>query len=391
MKKISTRGGFTIVELLVVVVVIGILAAITIISYSGVQKKATASTLSAELSSAVRRIKLFQIDNDELPSSIDDCPNPTGENLCLKTVDDVSFAYSVDNAVSTKKFVLTATKGNLKYFITEDSEPKEYTQVTATGGTIADIGGFRIHTFTNGGTFNVTNGGYIEYLIVAGGGGGQTNVGNPTSTGGGGGGAGGYLMGIEEVSIANYPVVVGSGGTNAGDATAQGGDSSVFSKTAIGGGRSGSRWLPAVGGGSGGGSGYTDYATPGLGVAGQGFSGGASVGAYNFGGGGGGGAMGPGQSGSTVSGGSGGVGFNSSISGTSVGYCGGGGGAIGGSVAGNEGLATHGGGDGGSGVKSGSDAQPNTGGGGGGAPSTNYSTGISGSGGSGIVIIRYAI
>jgi type IV pilus assembly protein PilA len=45
-KKVST-SGFTIVELLIVIVVIGILAGITIIAYNGIQNRAkTASSLS---------------------------------------------------------------------------------------------------------------------------------------------------------------------------------------------------------------------------------------------------------------------------------------------------------------------------------------------------------
>jgi general secretion pathway protein G len=39
-KKMKNEKGFTIVELLIVIVVIGILAAIVIVAYNGVQNKA---------------------------------------------------------------------------------------------------------------------------------------------------------------------------------------------------------------------------------------------------------------------------------------------------------------------------------------------------------------
>ena len=45
-KKLS---GFTIVELLVVIVVIGILASISIVAYNGIQNKARASATDADL------------------------------------------------------------------------------------------------------------------------------------------------------------------------------------------------------------------------------------------------------------------------------------------------------------------------------------------------------
>ncbi|MDD5463776.1 MAG: IPT/TIG domain-containing protein, partial [Candidatus Moranbacteria bacterium] len=65
--------------------------------------------------------------------------------------------------------------------------------VVATGGTITTSGAYTIHTFTSSDTFSVTNGGEVEYLVVAGGGGGGTSSG--TATGGGGGGAGDMHLG----------------------------------------------------------------------------------------------------------------------------------------------------------------------------------------------------
>ena len=68
--------------------------------------------------------------------------------------------------------------------------------VEATGGTETTItdGGidYKVHTFTSSGTLNVTNGGEVEYLVIAGGGGGDRISGN----GGGGGGAGGYRSSV---------------------------------------------------------------------------------------------------------------------------------------------------------------------------------------------------
>jgi prepilin-type N-terminal cleavage/methylation domain-containing protein len=59
----SVSKGFTIVELLLVIVVIGILAAITIVSYTGVSKKATIASQQSDLTSASRQLEMYKTDN----------------------------------------------------------------------------------------------------------------------------------------------------------------------------------------------------------------------------------------------------------------------------------------------------------------------------------------
>ena len=61
--------------------------------------------------------------------------------------------------------------------------------ISATGGTITEAGGFRIHTFNSSGTFSVSSvdtGATLEYVIIAGGASGATK--NQSAHGGGGAG-----------------------------------------------------------------------------------------------------------------------------------------------------------------------------------------------------------
>lgn len=63
MKKTINRG-FTIVELLVVIVVIGILAAITMVSYSGVTTKANSTAAKSNAASVQQIISTYYADNN---------------------------------------------------------------------------------------------------------------------------------------------------------------------------------------------------------------------------------------------------------------------------------------------------------------------------------------
>lgn len=237
---------------------------------------------------------------------------------------------------------------------------------SATGGTITDIGGFRVHTFTSSGSFDVTGEApvTVEALLVAGGGGGGGDL-------GGGGGGGGVLSITASVTDGSYAIVVGAGGT----AGTVGGNSTAFGSTAHGGGGGGDNGTAGDAGGSGGGGG-ADSNTGGSGTSGEGYRGGTGGLEDESGGGGGGAGAVGGNGGYPGSGGNGGAGRASSISGTLTYYGGGGGG---------DGYADPGGGGLGGGGDAGSAGTANTGGGGG-ASSTGGKTG-----GSGIVIVRYPI
>lgn len=59
MHMINRKGGFTIVELLIVIVVIAVLAAITIIAYSNIRERARQSTIQSDMSNMKKKLEIF--------------------------------------------------------------------------------------------------------------------------------------------------------------------------------------------------------------------------------------------------------------------------------------------------------------------------------------------
>ena len=261
----------------------------------------------------------------------------------------------------------------------------------ASGGTVYHDNGYIIHVFTGSDTFVASSNLIAEVLVVAGGGGG---AGGKYS--GGGGGAGGLLYSAAlEITAGSHGVTIGNGGAGGVGQGVSGtnGQSSVFATlTAVGGGGGGSRVTSPGDGGSGGGTGGGTSNTPGANTAGQGYPG-VTCGTNSGVGGGGGGAGGLGSN--TSAGGvtptNGGIGLQftqfATYGGSPAGWFAGGGGggayANGGSALSQ--VVNGGGGRGSTG--NGENGTANTGGGGGGAERLETFTG--GTGGSGIVIVRY--
>ena len=79
MRKNKFKSAFTIVELLIVIVVIAILAAITIVAYNGVQQRARDTERATELSSIQKALELYWADKGGYPKC-GAAPGGTGPN-----------------------------------------------------------------------------------------------------------------------------------------------------------------------------------------------------------------------------------------------------------------------------------------------------------------------
>lgn len=270
----------------------------------------------------------------------------------------------------------------------------------ATGGDVITTDGtYWYHAFLSTGTFTPTTSLTCDYLVVAGGGGGGSNA------GGGAGGGGLRLATSQSLTISSYAVSIGAGGmygaTNGSTTGTNGTNSSFNGLSASGGGRGGMNGFAGSAGGSGGGGAGSGYAG-GAGNAGsyspvEGYAGGTGVGFAGAGGGGAAGAAANASGSNSAS--NGGAGANSyngttftswltaTVTGASGYLAGGGGGGSEGGTKGNGGIG--GGGNGGQANGNGTSGTTNTGSGGGGG--SNGAVVLGGAGGSGLVIVRYAV
>ena len=252
----------------------------SITSITGQIKTGIATSLTIALTNATETVDVLFKEGATLISTVSN-----------QSVSSGSLTVAVPSAVYNQSADDTITISVTNSDGTPSSNSQNLTVVgLPTGGTISTSGNYRYHVFTSsksGADGFVTPSGFtstVDYLIVAGGGGGGNNR-------GGGGGGGGLRQSTFTTSASTqYAVVVGAGGTNAGD----GGDSSVFSITSTGGGG-----MNRSGGSGGGGSAGT---AGGSGTTGQGNNGGNGTGTGSGGsgaGGGGGGQSAAGNNGSS--------------------------------------------------------------------------------------------
>lgn len=100
--------GFTIIELVVVISIIGILAAISIVSYSSWKQKTTIAQLKSDLNGAVSALENSRTFNNTYPSTVPSTFVPSS-----------GVTISGGGLDSGKGFCVTATNGSVSYRVTD--------------------------------------------------------------------------------------------------------------------------------------------------------------------------------------------------------------------------------------------------------------------------------
>ena len=130
-RKIKNRG-FTVVELLIAIAIIGILAAIGIVTYSGMQQRSRVATSQAEMRQVAQSTELFWVSNNRSPVSANDFSSILKESKLYDSTrtPDKSFAICADTAgyafVAWNPVVQGYKNGELLYLYSSGNGPQIY-------------------------------------------------------------------------------------------------------------------------------------------------------------------------------------------------------------------------------------------------------------------------
>ncbi len=113
MSTINHRSGFTIVELLVVIVIIAILATLTVIAFNGMQQRARTSEVAAGTSQTKKKLELYKIENGSYP---------TTANFAASGITSGSMTYQYASDGTT--YCATGTSGNVSYKVSDTTSPE---------------------------------------------------------------------------------------------------------------------------------------------------------------------------------------------------------------------------------------------------------------------------
>jgi prepilin-type N-terminal cleavage/methylation domain-containing protein len=150
-------AGFTIVELLIVIVVIGILAVITVVAYNGIQSRARSASVQADVETITKILLADNVNASTYPASLALANNGRGINT---TTGGTTWAYTYYAA--TNSYCLAGTNGTTSYSTTSLST------TPSAGSCDGLVGWWKFNGDTNDSSGNGNNGTNLGATLAAG-------------------------------------------------------------------------------------------------------------------------------------------------------------------------------------------------------------------------------
>jgi type II secretion system protein G len=150
MKSWAKQTGFTIVELLIVIVVIGILAAITIVAYNGIQQRGRDSDRKSGISTIQKALELYHADNGGYPTCVANVTYIAGGARGSCITDGAGFIGSLAPKYIQKVPQDPTGTGDFRYFYVYGSKKMSDTTYSASSDDNYIIG---VHFESQGGPY----------------------------------------------------------------------------------------------------------------------------------------------------------------------------------------------------------------------------------------------
>lgn len=142
-KKLKNEKGFTIVELLIVIVVIGILAAIVTVAYQGVTNRAKSSKSSGLASSVMKKAEAYAAEEGTYPTAITQLTGAASSKSYYISTNDVSVTASAtvaptkDNGETTVQFAPCGTAAGVRVSYWDFANNRVTTSTTTPASPVA--------------------------------------------------------------------------------------------------------------------------------------------------------------------------------------------------------------------------------------------------------------
>jgi len=122
---VPRQGGFTIVELLIVIVIIGVLAALVIVAYTGITARANEASVRSDLRSAANKLEVYNTEYGHYPTSTTEMAAvgiKASKSEYLSNGSGLNFIYCRDSAGGVDYALIGSSSTSSKYSVTSQSK-----------------------------------------------------------------------------------------------------------------------------------------------------------------------------------------------------------------------------------------------------------------------------